>query len=171
MHKSWIIILLFLFSCLEEELPFNPTIDHVYDNLFLVWKRTNLATNNKTGEISRTITRESNLQYIFNKGTVSRSTDGGELFVNYPDSYVGSDSISLVNAEGEVIESFFVREIYRMKNGSILDKEKSNPRDEVFPELKGFYLFLELEKKQKTDIEGSTVTEIYLLYAEGYPEE
>jgi hypothetical protein len=58
-----------------------------------------------------------------------------------------------------------------MKNGDPRIKDISEPRDEQYPELDEFYLFLEIENKKKILAENSEITEVIFLYSEGFAEE
>ena len=55
-----------------------------------------------------------------------------------------------------------------MKNGDPRFKDNFDPRDEVYPELDGYYLFLHLENKIQPEAEGGRLTEILLMYSEGF---
>jgi hypothetical protein len=96
------------------------------------------------------------------------SNDGGDSFSSFPDSYVGLDSISYADPNSGMRVSYYVLDVFRMKNGDPRIKNIDNPRDDAFPELKGYYLFLQLENKYKPDVEGGKLTEILLMYSEGY---
>ena len=168
----WIVILLLrLFSCAEEELPFTPTTDALYKNQFKVWSKTDIITDPVTGKIiSENETRDLNLQYIFSAEDIKVSNDGGESFISFPDSYVSLDSIYYVDSGSGLRVSYYVHEVFRMKNGDPRAQHLSNPRDNAYPELKGFYLFIELENKRKVEQEGGILSETLLMYSEGYAE-
>ena len=170
MRRLWIALIVFaIFSCGEEELSFTPTIESLYLNQFKVWSKTDIIIDPATGEkISESETRDLQLQYIFTPETVSVSNNGGENFFTYPDSYIGLDSISYTDPGSGVTVSYYVLEVFRMKNGDPRFKDNFDPRDEVYPELDGYYLFLHLENKIQPEAEGGRLTEILLMYSEGF---
>jgi hypothetical protein len=172
MRKLWIVIILaFIISCSDEELSYTPTVESLYSNQFKVWSKTDIIIDPGTGNvISRNESRDLNLQYILTPEAIHVSNDGGNSFNTFPDSYVGLDSIAFEDANSGARVSYFVLDVFRMKNGDPRAKNISNPRDDVFPELKGFYLFLQLENKNKPDAEGGKLTEILLMYSEGFAE-
>lgn len=172
LKNIWSIIILFsLLSCAEEELSFTPTVDALYKNQFKVWSKTDIITDPATGKvISENETRDLNLQYIFSVDDIKVSNDGGDSFISYPDSYVSLDSIYYLDSGSGSRVSYFVHEVFRMKNGDPRTQSISNPRDNAYPELKGFYLFIELENKRKVEQEGGLLTEILTMYSEGYAE-
>jgi hypothetical protein len=172
MRKLWsLIAIVFLFSCTDEEPSFTPTVESLYSNQFKVWSKTDIIVDPGTGNvISENESRDMNLQYIFSSDNIRVSNDGGETFLTFTDSYVGLDSIAYEDPGSGARVSYFVLEVFRMKNGDPRAKGISNPRDDAFPELKGYYLFLHLENKQKREAEGGLLTEFLYLYAEGYPE-
>lgn len=143
----------------------------LYQNQFKVWSRTDIITDPSTGKvISETESRDLNLQYIFTSDAVRVSNDGGENFLAFPDSHVSLDSIYYKNPGNGSRVSYYVLDVFRMKNGDPRTKNLSNPRDNDFPELIGFYLFLQLENKRKVEQEGGLLTEVLFMYAEGYAE-
>ena len=79
------------------------------------------------------------------------------------------DSIAYIDPNNNTGESFYVLDIFRMRNGDYRINSIPNPRDEKYPELQGYYLFLQLENKAKKQAENGVITEIILLYSEGYP--
>jgi len=172
MKRQWyILLLLLIFSCTEEELPFTPTVETLYKNQFKVWSKTSIITDPATGQIiSDNKSKDLNLQYIFTADAIKVSNDGGENFLTFPDSHVSLDSISYSDTENNARISYYVLDIFRMKNGDPRAENIPNQRDIDFPELAGFYLFLELENKKKVEQEGGLLTEVLLLYAEGYAE-
>jgi len=170
MRRLWIgLILLVIFSCTEEELSFTPSVESLYLNQFKVWSKTDIIIDPATGEkISESETRDLQLQYIFTSETVSVSNNGGENFFTFPDSYIGLDSISYTDPGSGVRVSYYVLEVFRMKNGDPRFKDYFDPRDEFYPELDGYYLFLHLENKNQPEAEGGRLTEILLMYSEGF---
>lgn len=171
LKKYWVfLVFMILFSCEDEFPEFNPTVEHVYDGYFLVWSKKDVIRNPSTGAITTNTTRDFDRQYIFRKDAILRSTNGGKNFDTLTDFHISLDSISYTYPDGGLRESFFVRDIFRMKNGDPRIEDKVNPRDDKFPELKEFYLFLELENKKKSQGENSEITEILLLYSEGFDE-
>jgi hypothetical protein len=172
MKKLWpVFILIFVFSCSDEELPFTPSVEALYNNQFKVWSKTDIITDPSTGKIiSENETRDLSLQYVLSSDNIRVSNDGGMNFSTFQESSVSLDSISYsVPGSGARI-SYVVLDVFRMKNGDPRTKNISNPRDDVYPELKGFYLFLQLENKRKVEQEGGILTEILLMYSEGYLE-
>ena len=170
MRRLWNgLILLVIFSCTEEELSYTPTVESLYSNQFKVWSKTDIIIDAATGEkISESETRDLQLQYIFSPGTVHVSNNGGENFFTFPDSYIGLDSISYNDPGSGERVSYYVLEVFRMKNGDPRFKENFDPRDEAYPELDGYYLFLHLENKNRPEAEGGRLTEILLMYSEGF---
>jgi len=170
MKKLWLIlIIVFAFSCSDEELSFTPTVESLYLNQFKVWSKTDIIVDPGTGNIiSENETRDLILQYVFKPDAILVSNDGGDSFSTFPDSYVGLDSISYSDPNSGARVSYYVLDVFRMKNGDPRAKSITNPRDDAFPELNGYYLFLQLENKNKSDAEGGKLTEILLMYAEGY---
>ena len=83
---------------------------------------------------------------------------------------VKNSGLSIGSMENNARISYYVLDIFRMKNGDPRAENIPNQRDIDFPELAGFYLFLELENKKKVEQEGGLLTEVLLLYAEGYAE-
>jgi hypothetical protein len=167
---GFFIILLILLACGDDFPDFNPSIDKIYQSEFKVWKKKDVAVENITGEITINETREMNLRYIFYEDQILRSTNDGISYDTLTDIHISMDSISYAYPNNGMSESFYVRDMFRMRNASLEERDVSNPRDEIFPELKGFYLFLELEDKEKKQAENSVITETYLLYSEGFPE-
>lgn len=172
MKKLWLIIVIaFIISCSDEELSFTPTVESLYSNQFKVWSKTDIIIDPGTGNIiSENETRDLNLQYIFSSTDIKVSNDGGDSFMSFPESYVGLDSIAFEDTNSGARVSYYVLEVFRMKNGDPRAKEISNPRDDAYPELKGYYLFLHLENKEKREAEGGLLTELLYMYAEGYAE-
>jgi hypothetical protein len=173
MKKYWILLLIWfpLFSC-EDEIPdFNPTVEHLYDGLFKVWSKKSIIRNLQTGAISINESRDLDLQYIFTRDALYRSTTGGASFDELTDFFISLDSISYSYPNEGSSESFFVRDVFRMKNGDPRIKDISEPRDEQYPELDEFYLFLEIENKKKILAENSEITEVIFLYSKGFAEE
>jgi hypothetical protein len=171
MKKLWVIILWIPFIACEDEIPdFNPTVDHLYDGLFKVWEKKSIIRDLGTGEISVTKTRDLDLQYIFKKDAILRSTNGGASFDTLNDFFISLDSISYTYPNEGLHESFYMRDIFRMKNGDPRIRDLVEPRDEKYPELNEFYLFLELENKKKIKGENSEITEVLFLYSEGFAE-
>lgn len=172
MKRLWLLfIIFFILSCTDEELPFTPSVEALYKNQFKVWSKTDIITNPNTGKIiSEYETRDLNLQYIFTADAIMVSNDGGENFLPFPDSHVSLDSISYTDTSSGARVSYYVLDVFRMKNGDPRTKNLTNQRDNAFPELKGFYLFLKLENKKRIEQEGGLLKEILLMYAEGYPE-
>ena len=164
-----LIVILFVFSCGDDFPEFSPAIDHIYQGEFKVWKKKDIAVDNATGDISINETREISLQYIFYTDRILRSSDGGLTYDTLTNIHISIDSITYQYPNDGMSESFYVRDLFRMRNASLEKMDEINPRDEVFPELDGFYLFLELEDKEKRQAENSTITESYLLYSEGFP--
>lgn len=163
------LLVLVVFSCAEEELSFVPTVESLYLNQFKVWSRTDILYDPSTEDlISENTYRDLNLQYIFTPDTVRSSDNGGESFFIFPESYIGLDSISFTDASGEAKVSYYVLEVFRMKNGDPRFQNLNNPRDQVFPELDGFYLFLHLENKNRPEVEDGRLIERILMYSEGY---
>ena len=170
MKKLWFVLIIILaFSCSDEELSFTPTVESLYLNQFKVWSKTDIIIDPGTGGIiSENETRDLNLQYVLKSDVIHVSNDGGDSFLSFTDSYVGLDSISYVDSNSGIRVSYYVLDVFRMKNGDPRIKGTTNPRDNTFPELKGYYLFLQLENKRKPDVEGGKLTEILLMYSEGY---
>ncbi len=169
MKKYWILLLWIPFFACEDEIPdFNPTINHLYDGLFKVWSKKSIIRDLGTGTVTTSESRDLDLQYIFRKDAILRSTNGGESFDTLTDFYLSLDSISYTYPNEGLYESFYVRDVFRMKNGDPRIKDLVGPRDERFPELKEFYLFLELENKKKIQGENSEITEVLFLYSEGF---
>ena len=170
MRRIWIVLLiLFAFSCAEEELSFVPTVESLYLNQFKVWSKTDIIYDPASEElISETTTRDLSIQYIFTPDAVLASENGGESFFTFPDSYIGLDSISFTDATGEATVSYYVLEVFRMKNGDPRFKDFNDPRDQAFPELDGFYLMLHLENKNRPEVEGGRLVERLMMYSEGY---
>ena len=170
MRRIWIVLLvLIMFSCAEEELSFVPTVESLYLNQFKVWSKTDIIYNpSNENLISENTSRDLNLQYIFTSDTVRASDNGGESFFTYPDSYIGLDSISFSDANGEFTVSYYVLEVFRMKNGDPRFRDYNDPRDQTFPELDGFYLMLHLENKNRPEVEGGRLIERLMMYSEGY---
>jgi len=170
MRRLWIVLIVFaIFSCSEEELSFTPTVESLYLNQFKVWSKTDIIIDPATGDkISENETRDLQLQYIFTRDTVRVSDNGGDNFFTFPDSYIGLDSISYTDPNSGVTVSYYVLEVFRMRNGDPRFKDYNDPRDQVFPELDGYYLFLHLENKHRPEVEGGRLTEIILMYSEGY---
>ncbi len=162
------ILLALLFSCGDEFPEFNPAIEHIYKSEFKVWKKKDLIVNNSTGEITTVETRELNLQYIFFRDKILISTDRGNTYDTLTDIHISIDSIAYTYPNNGMHESFFVRDLFRMRDGSLIDDDQNNPRNEAFPELDGFFLFIELEDKEKRSGENSVITETYLMYSEGF---
>jgi len=173
MKKLWhAVIILVLFSCTEEELSFTPTVESLYLNQFKVWSKTDIIIDTGTGDIiSENETRDLNLQYVYTPDDIFVSNDGGDNFIKFEDSYVGLDSISYTDPNSGVTVSYYVLEVFRMKNGDPRAQNISNPRDQAFPELDGYYLFLHLENKNRPKVEGGRLTETLLMYAVGYIDE
>jgi hypothetical protein len=164
-------IILSVLSCTDEELPFSPSVEALYKNQFKVWSKTDVITDPGTGKIiSENETRNLNLQYIFTSEAVNVSNNGGDNFLPFPESHVSLDSISYTDTSSGIRVSYYVLDVFRMKNGDPRAKNLTNPRDNAFPELRGYYLFLQLENKKKIEQEGGLITEILLMYAEGYAE-
>jgi len=171
MKKYWLIFLLIPVLSCEDEFPeFTPTVDHLYDGLFRVWTKKSIIRDLGTGAITTNKVRDLDLQYIFKMDALLRSTSGGESFDTLTDFHLSLDSISYTYPNEGLQESFYVRDIFRMKNGDPRSKDLAEPRDEVFPELNEFYLFLVLENKKKTQAENSEITEVLFLYSEGFAE-
>jgi hypothetical protein len=169
--RWYIILLIMILACAEEELPFKPTIEVLYNNQFKVWTKSEIITDPATGKIiSEKESRDLNLQYIFTANEIKVSNDGGENFLAFPDSHVSLDSIAFEDSGSGTRVSYKVLDIFRMKNGDPRAKEIPNQRDVDFPELEGFYLFIELENKKKVEQEGGLLTESLLMYSEGYAE-
>lgn len=167
-----IIVILLTFSCSEEELSFTPSVEALYKNQFKVWSKTDIITDKITGKvISETESRDLSLQYIFSNNVVHVSNDGGLNFQAFPNSHVSLDSISYADENSGARVSYTVQEVFRMKNGDPRTKNISNPRDDAFPELKGYYLFLRMENKKRVEQEGGILTEVLQMYAEGYAED
>ncbi|MBS0000422.1 MAG: hypothetical protein KFF73_15680 [Cyclobacteriaceae bacterium] len=159
-----------LFSC-EEEIPdFTPTVEHWYDGLFKVWRKKSIIRNLETGQVTTNEVRDLDLQYIFKRDAILRSTNGGASFDELTDFFLSLDSISYTYPNEGLSESFYVREVFRMKNGDPRLRDIVGPRDEEYPELDEFYLFLELENKKKTQGENSEITQVLFLYSEGFAE-
>ena len=173
MRKLWIIVLTFIvFSCQDEEPAFTPTVESLYLNQFKVWSKTDIIVDPSTGKtISKSESRDLNLQYVFTSGTVHVSNNSGESFNSFPDSHIGLDSISYTDPNSGTTVSYYVLDVFRMKNGDPRFKDFTNPRDNTFPELKGYYLFLHLENKNRPEVEDGRLTEILLMYAEGYSDQ
>jgi hypothetical protein len=173
MKKLWhVLIILILFSCTDEELSFTPTVESLYLNQFKVWSKTDIIIDPGTGDIiSENETRDLNLQHVYTPDDIFVSNDGGDNFTKFEDSYVGLDSISYTDSNNGVTVSYYVLEVFRMKNGDPRAENISNPRDQAFPELDGYYLFLRLENKNRPEVEGGILTETLLMYAEGYIDE
>lgn len=171
MKKYWIILLWIpLFAC-EDDIPdFSPTVEHLYDGLFKVWSKKSIIRDLGTGTITTTKSRDLDLQYIFRRDAILRSTNGGESFDTLNDFFISVDSISYTYPNDGLHESFYVRDIFRMKNGDPRIRDLTEPRDEKFPELNEFYLFVELENKKKIQGENSEITEVLFLYSEGFAE-
>jgi hypothetical protein len=172
-NKYWLLFLFWipLVSC-EEDIPdFDPTVNHLYGSLFKVWYKKNIVRNLQTGAVSSSESRDLDLQYIFTRDILYRSTTGGASFDELTDFHVSLDSISYSYPSEGLSQSFFVKEVFRMKNGDPRLDDITEPRDEVFPELDDFYLFLVLENKKKTLAENSEITEVIWLYSEGFAEE
>jgi hypothetical protein len=171
MKRFWIwILIIALYSCTDDEPEFVPDVDVLYLNQFKVWEIIEIITDPETGNfISSSKSRNLNLQYIFTKDEVRRSVDAGDNFLAFPNSIVTLDSISYVDPNNNTGESFYVLDIFRMRNGDYRINTIPNPRDQNFPELQGYYLFLQLENKAKKQVENGILTEILLLYSEGYP--
>ena len=172
MRKLWsVIVVAFLFSCSDEELSYTPTVESLYSNQFKVWSKTDVIVDPGSGQvISENESRDLNLQYILSANDIKVSNDGGNSFMTFPDSHVGLDSIAYEDPNSGARVSYYVLEVFRMKNGDPRAKELYNPRDDIFPELKGYYLFLHLENKQKKEAEGGILTEFLYMYSEGYAE-
>lgn len=169
-YASIFLMLVFLFGC-EDEIPyFKPSIDYIYNGYFKVWEKKNIIKNSITGEVTINETRDLNLQYIFKGNAILRSTDGGNSFDTLKDFHISMDSITFTYPNNGLHKTYYVTDLYRMKNGDPRKTDISNARDKVNPELKGFYLFLELENKEKISGENSVITEVILLYSEGYAE-
>jgi len=172
MKKLWFgFIILLIFSCTDEEPSFIPSVESLYLNQFKVWSKTDIITDPASGNIiSENETRDLKLQYVLTKDDIFVSDDGGENFTKFTDSYVGLDSISYTDPNSGITVSYWVLEVYRMKNGDPRAKNIPNARDEAFPELNGYYLFLHLKNKKRPNVEGGRLTEFLLMYAEGYAE-
>ena len=170
MRKLWIgLILLVIFSCTDEELLFTPTVESLYLNQFKIWSKTDIIIDPANGSIiSENVTRDLQLQYIFTPDTIRASNNGGENFFAFPDSYIGLDSISYIDQNSGERISYYVLEVFRMKNGDPRFKDYFDPRDEAYPELDGYYLFLHLENKTQLEVEGGRLTEKLLMYSDGY---
>jgi hypothetical protein len=170
MRRLWIALIVFaIFSCGEEEPSFTPTVESLYLNQFKVWSKTDIIVDPSTGNvISENESRDLKLQYIFTPDTVRVSDNSGESFNTFPDSYIGLDSISYTDTNSGFTVSYYVLEVFRMKNGDPRFRNYDDPRDDVFPELDGYYLFLHLENKNRPEVEGGRLTERLLMYSEGY---
>jgi len=171
LKRFWILMLLIgLFSCSDDEPEFIPEVDVLYLNQFKVWEITEILTDPQTGNIiSTSNSRNLNLQYIFTPDTVRRSEDAGDNFLAFPNSTITLESISYSDPDNNLGESFNVLDIFRMRNGDYRINTIPNPRDQKFPELQGYYLFLQLENTAEKQAENGVITEILLLYSEGYP--
>lgn len=173
MKKFWILLLIWLplHSC-EDEIPdFNPTVEHLYDGLFKVWSKKSIIRNLQTGVVTTNEARDLDLQYIFTRDALYRSTTGGDSFDELTDFHISLDSISYSYPGEGLSESYYVRDVFRIRNGDPRIKDITFPRDEEFPELDQFYLFLELENKKKTQAENSEITQVIFLYSTGFAEE
>ncbi len=171
MKKIFYLLIILVLSGCEDEFPeFNPSVDHVYGNQFMVWQKKDIIRDLSTGEIRINESRDIMLELILEEDRILRSTNGGETFDTLTDIHISLDSIAYCYPNNGFKESFFVTDIFRMPDGDPRNEGVSSPRDEKFPELKDFYLFLELENKKKSPGENSEITHVLLMYAEGYPE-
>ena len=163
-----LVILLPLVSCEEDVPDFNPQVNYLYDGLFKVWSKKNIIRNLQTGVISSNESRDIELQFIFTQDALYRSTTGGSSFDELSDFYISLDSITFAYPNEGLSESYYVREMFRMKNGDPRLEDVNEPRDNVYPELENFYLFLVLENKNKIIAENSEITQVMYLYSEGF---
>ena len=163
MKKIFFIGLIFtIFSCDKTE-EFAPNVKYLYSPLWKVWE-IRYVDENATDNTS--LLRDIDSRYIFTDSVTYLSNNRGESFINYKTNHLSLDSISFILITPELTDyrSYLVTNMYVMNDPSSPDDNDRISRNNIFPELKGKFLFLRLQNKNKILIEGRKMTEYLLLY-------
>ncbi len=156
------IFLLLISGCNKEE-EFTPNSKYLYAPVWKVWQITHV--DDKFPQNQNNLT-DIQSRYIFTDSITFLSLDKGVSYLKYSTNHLSTDSISFtLNNNGTIDHhAYEVTGMYIMADASPPTDADREKRDELFPELKGKFLFLKLKNKSKIRIEGKEMTEYLLLY-------